>query len=128
MPNSVFAEDVIAAREMIAEMGVKTTVRRVIPATYNPTGAQGAGSTTTAAILIVILPAKVAFTEGYEAQALIRQHHRRLIATFPAGVVWTLAPGDEVQFEGQWWKVRTSTPLNPDDKAVIFDDVDVEAT
>jgi hypothetical protein len=129
MTTNVYSDDQAAAREMIADAGLLTTVRRRQQGTYNPlTGPSAADPTIEARLHIVVLPVSPPMTESVESRAYIRTHRRRVLAAVPVGQFWTLAPADEIFFQDIWWTVRGVAPLNPNDAGTLLFDSEVEAS
>lgn len=129
-----YAADAADARAMIREAGVSATLRRTAPGTYDPvTGAMGAATVLTQTVDIVILPQSSGRDTGYEGGGVgsmtpgtwstYKQGMRRkLLLAIAPDATWEPYAGDEVQFEGQWWKLDSQSAIRPDgDVAVLFE-------
>jgi len=119
--SSVYDADVLSAREMIAEAGFLTRVRRVGATPYNPLlGPEAEPAAAEGDIYLVVLPVTPGLTESFDQRVLVRTRNRQIFAAFPPTEEWELRPGDEVYFGEQWWPVGGVAPLNPDDSATAI--------
>ncbi len=117
-----YAEDILAASEMIAEFGATASLSVQGTATYNPATGTSSASTSPASVSAVLLPLDKG--RRYQMESMASGDEQRLImAAIDINGASVAAPkiGEEITFAGVKFLVVEVSPLAPDGTPIIHD-------
>lgn len=113
------------ADQMIRRYGSAMTLTRTAPGTVSDAGAVTAGASTTNTTTGVFLPL-TSYTDNREEINTLAQRKVRYLLLSAKGMTLEPQPQDVVTHGSNYWRVESSTPINPKGTAIAHQTLAVQ--
>jgi len=109
------------AASLITKNGGAFSVRRQVGGTYDPVeGIMSGGCVEAQSANAVVLPPKTSgYPQKYEGVQNILTNAIDVLFSTDA-LAWAIEPGHEIQFNGEWWAIRSVSALSPDGATTLI--------